>query len=145
MDTTPPFDLAGVYSIVVDPAKTTTGSTTVALYDVPADYSGSTTVDGNGVLVPLNYVGQNGQVTFPGSQNQQVRVRVTGNSVGGFLTVKLMRGTPGGTLTLVAQAASSSSSFDLALQPLPATDTFTIIVDPDQLNTGSATISVTSS
>lgn len=131
---------SGTYAIVVNPAGLSTGSATLTLYDVPADASGSTTVDGSGVVLQMNAVGQNGQVTFSGSQNQQVRVRVTGNNIPGFTTVKLMRGT-----TLIAQAASSSGTFDLGLQTLPATDTYTIIVDPDALNTGNATVSVTSS
>ncbi len=130
--------VAGTYSILVDPSSTYTGSMTLTLYDV-VDFSGSTTVNGSSVLVTLNTLGQNGQVTFSGTSGQQVTVRVTSNTIAG-VTVKLLK--PDGSQ--LTSSFSSISSFNLTQQTLPTTGTYTIVIDPNGTNTGSMNVSVTS-
>jgi hypothetical protein len=96
-------------------------------------------VGGSSVSVPLNTPGQNGQVTFSGTSGQQVTVRVTSNTIVG-VTVKLLK--PDGSQ--LTSSFSSSSSFNLAQQTLPATGTYTIVIDPSVSNTGSMSVSLTS-
>lgn len=129
----------GTYTILVDPVNTVTGSITLDLYDV-VDVTGTTMVGGSAVTVAIATPGQNGQLTFSGTAGQQVTVRMTGNTIGGQTTVKLLR--PDGTTltTMISQA----SSFNLATQTLATTGTYTIIVDPSGANTGSINVSVTS-
>ncbi len=50
----------GTYSIFVDPASRATGSLTVTLYTVPADFSGTITPGGSAVTVTTTTPGQTG-------------------------------------------------------------------------------------
>lgn len=128
----------GTYSVIVDPVNFNTGSLTLTLYDVPADASNSTTVNGSGVTVTTTVPGQNAEVTFSGTSSQLVTVRITSNSMG-FTTVKLLK--PDGTQ--LTQFTSSSTSFNLLQQTLPTTGTYKVVADPSGTNTGSITVAVT--
>lgn len=129
----------GTYKVFVDPVNFNTGSLTLTLYDVPADASNSTTVNGSGVTVSTTVPGQNAEVTFSGTSSQQVTVRITSNSMGA-VTVKLLK--PDGTQ--LTSSVSSSTSFNLSSQTLPTTGTYKVTVDPSGTNTGAITITVTS-
>ena len=133
----------GTYSVVVDPNSANTGNTTVTLYNVPADTTGSVTINGDPVPVNLSTPGQNGSLTFTGAQNQQVTVHVTGNGMGS-VRVKLLSSDG---QTVLAQALSSGASFNLlpATLPTAGTATYTITIDPQSANTGTLNISVTGS
>ena len=128
----------GTHAIAIDPHGANTGTLTFTLYDVPADVTGTLTVGGAAVPVTITTAGQNGSLTFSGTQGQQVTVRMTSNSVSN-LNVKLLK--PDGSQ--LASATSSSSSFNLATQTLPTTGTYTVTLDPAQWNTGSVTVQVT--
>ena len=45
LDVTNPLTLAGTYTVLIDPNDASTGSTTVMLYDVPADATGILTIN----------------------------------------------------------------------------------------------------
>jgi YD repeat-containing protein len=140
-----PLPTSGTYTVLVDPNSANVGDTTVTLYSVPADTTGSVTINGQ-PPVPLTLVtGQNGSLTFTGTQNQQVTVRVTGNTMGS-VNVKL-KFVSGGSETILAQATSSGSNFDLLPATLPAqgTATYTITIDPQSANSGTLNINVTGS
>jgi YD repeat-containing protein len=127
------------YKLFVNPSGNATGTVTLRLYDVPADFTGSATINGSGVTVPLSTPGQNGTVTFSGTAGQQVNVHLTSNSIPG-VTVKLLK--PDGTQ--LTSTISGSSSFNLWSSPqtLPTTGTYTIVIDPSGANTGSITVTV---
>jgi hypothetical protein len=129
----------GTYSILINPASIATGSLTLTLYDVPADVSDTVSINGQAVGVPIAVPGQNGSLTFSGTQSQQLTVHVTNNSIGS-VTVTL-RKPDGSSLT---QSSSSSSSFNLSTQTLPVSGTYTVSIDPSQWRTGSMDINVTS-
>lgn len=128
----------GTYTVVLDPLSANTGSITLTLYDVPADASGTLTVNGAAVPVTTTAPGQNGALTFTGTSGQQVTVHVTGNTMG-IVTVKLLK--PDGTT--LTSTASSSSSFNLPSQTLATTGTYTVTIDPFQTNVGSMNVQVT--
>ncbi len=133
---------AGTYSVLVDPVSLAVGSLTLTLYNVPADATGSVTIGGSAANVTITTPGQNGAVTFSGTSGQQVTVHVTNNpwlSLFGGVTVKLLNGT-----TVLTSTSSSASSFDLSPVTLPATGTFTIVIDPVSTETGSISVGVTS-
>jgi hypothetical protein len=109
------------------------------LYTVPADLSGSVTINGGAAAVPLNPPGQNGSVTFSGTANQQVTVRVTNNTIA-WVKVTL-RKPDGSTLTSLA---SGAGSFNLSQVTLPVNGTYSIFINPDAALTGSLNVSVTS-
>jgi YD repeat-containing protein len=129
---------SGTYTIVVDPASTATGSLTLTLHDVPADTTGTISIGGSAVDVPLSTPGQNGTLTFSGTSGQQVTVRMTGNTFGS-LTVKVLK--PDGTQ--LTATTSSAASFNLSTQTLPTTGTYTVVIDPASWNTGTVSITVT--
>ncbi len=141
IDTTT-LPVAGTYRIVVDPVDWATGNLPLTLYDVPADVSGSVTINGSGFTLPMNAVGQNGFVTFSGTQGQTARVHISSNTVNGFLDVSLVQLLPGGGETVLTSAAGLSSAFDLPTQTLPATGDYKVVVSPRGTATGSATVSV---
>jgi len=130
--------VTGTYSIFVDPYMSNTGSLTLTLYDVPADATNSTTVNGSAVGVTTTVAGQNANVTFSGTSSQQVTVRITNNTMGA-VTIKLLK--PDGTQ--LTSTTSSSSSFNLTSQTLPTTGTYKVTIDPSGTNVGSISVAVT--
>ena len=128
----------GTYSVFVDPGAAATGTVVLNLYTVPADLSGTLTINGSAVGVTLSTPGQNGSYTFSGTASQQVTVRVTSNTMSVVVTLKKPDGT---TLT---SKTSSASSFNLTQQTLPTTGTYTVVVDPQTSSTGSLNVAVTS-
>jgi hypothetical protein len=123
----------------VNPVREAVGSLTLTLLDVPPDTTGSVAVGGPSVAVALGTPGQNGSLTFDGAASTHVTVRMTGNSFG-RVAVRLVA--PDGTL--LAHATSAAATFKLPPQTLPATGTYTIVVDPSGANTGLVNVSVTS-
>ncbi len=115
-----------------------TGSLTLTLYDVPADTTGTVSLGGP-TTVALATPGQNGTLAFAGTSGQQITVRLTSNSFG-WLTVRLLR--PDGTV--LTSQVDFAGSFNLSTQTLAVTGTYTIVIDPSDVNTGSIIVSVTS-
>ncbi len=129
---------SGVYSILVDPQSSDTGSMTLDLYDVPADVGGTITLGGPAVDVSITVPGQNASLTFSGTAGQQATVRVSGSTMS-CVRVTLLK-PDGSSLTTTF---TCSGTFNLATQTLPVTGTYTITVDPSGANTGSMSLSVT--
>lgn len=130
----------GTYTVTLDPLNDgTVSGATLTLYDVPPDIIGSIVINGAGVPISITTPGQNALLTFPGAANLVVTVNVTGNSMGN-VTVQLKRAN-GTTLTT---RISVAATFSLNPQTLPATEVYTIFVNPFQENTGTLTLTVTS-
>ena len=136
---------SGTHTIFVDPVGTNTGNVTLNLYDTAADVTGSLTINGGTTGVTTTTPGQNAAYTFAGTASQQITVRVTNRdfntptNVGSSVTVKLVRAYG----TVLTSSTSFGSTFNLATQTLPATETYTVLIDPPSANTGSLTVSVT--
>jgi hypothetical protein len=129
----------GTYTIRVNPTPYT-GSLTLTLYLVPADFSGSVQIGGTPPLTVTTTVpGQNASVTFGANAGQAATVKVTNNAMGS-VTVSLI--SPGGsTLT---SSTSSAANFNLTSQTNLSQGTYTISINPAGTNTGSLGINVTS-
>ena len=70
--------VTGTYQFLLDPTGNGTGTTAFTLYNkVPADFSGTTAADATGRPVSTTVPGQNGALTFSGSQNDRVRLVVS--------------------------------------------------------------------
>ena len=129
----------GTYTVVVDPRTYFTGSITVSVYAVSADQSASLTV---GTQLPLSFAssspGQNASVTFAGTSGQHMSLNVSTVTIGSSLTsgtnVTILK--PDSTVLTGATAVGTPGKF---FEPvtLPATGTYTILVDPQGSNTGS--------
>jgi hypothetical protein len=134
--------LTGTYSVVVDPSSTNTGSATLTLHDVPPDVSGSIEAGGASVGVALGTPGQNARLTFPGATGQRVSVEIAAVSIGTSIccsaTVAILK--PDGK-TLASTSVGTNGGF-LDAATLPAAGTYTILVDPQGTNFGSATLTL---
>jgi hypothetical protein len=126
------------HTVRVDPTGANTGSVTLKLYDVPADLTGTLTINDPATSLSLGTPGQNAIYTFSGSASQQVTVRITDNTIGS-VTVKLKKSDG----TVLTSSTSIFSGFNLATQTLPATDTYTVLVDPTNAGSGSIKVRVT--
>jgi hypothetical protein len=127
----------GTYALLLDPTLLYTGDKTVTLYNVPADATGTLTVNGAAVPVSIGVSGQNAQYTFSGTSGQAITVRVA-NSTVGCLTVNLFR--PDNVW--VATLSPCGATGNLAHTPT-MTGTYTVTVDPSGANTGTFDLSVT--
>jgi hypothetical protein len=104
---------------------------------VPADPTGTLTINGASAAVSLGVPGQNAQYTFAGTSGQAITVRVA-NSTVGCMTVNLFR--PDGAFVVGMSPCGASGN----LPHTPTmTGTFTVKVDPSGANTGTLDLSVT--
>lgn len=130
---------AGTYSLFVDPSTNLTGSTGLTVYYFQ-DVTGSVTVGGSALPVQTVAAGQNANITFAGTAGQQVTVRLTGNTFNSAApTVALLRQNG----SILTSGGSTQTSFNLTTQTLPATETYTIKINPQFRTTGNITVQVT--
>jgi hypothetical protein len=132
----------GTYKIVVDPTSYATGSVTLALYDVPADFTSSITPGGSAVTATMNIRGQNGSVTFSGTAGQRIAVLGAGMMGQVSLTcdVNVSILNPSGSVLAPATCVENSGFVDT--KTLPVTGTYTIVVDPAQWAIGDVTLTL---
>jgi len=124
----------GTHAILADSWNAETGNMTLTLYDVPADVTGSLTINGATVPVALTGPGQKAVFTFSATAGQAFTVRGN-NSTMGCVTILLQN--PGG-------GTSSSPCGNWTLGQTPSSSvTYTVTIDPQGANTGSVDLSVT--
>lgn len=128
----------GTYKIYIDPFGDSTGAITTALYTV-VDATGTITIDGPSLPVTLSTPGQNGRYTFTGNTGQQITLRMTSVTIPGTNTVSLLN--PDGTALVSYYNFTTSGGF-IDTKTLPATGTYTIIVNPEEANTGNVTLTL---
>ena len=129
---------SGTYTILVDPQATATGGVTLTLYDVPVDASATTSPGGSGPSVTTTVPGQNARVTFAGGAGQRVSVKVSGMTLSAAYVSVL---NPGGS-TLAPPIYVGTSGGFVDTRSLPSAGTYTVVVDPQAMATGSATVTV---
>jgi RHS repeat-associated protein len=135
----------GSYTMLLTGAVGFSGSTTLQVYDVPADISGAIVAGGSAVTLTTTAPGQKARYTFQGTQGQRVSLAVTNNtlvatpglpSVPPAVFVSIRK--PSG-LDLVAPTGVGTSGFIDAVT-LPVTGTYTVFAGPEAWATGSATL-----
>ena len=132
----------GVYTLVIDPVGSATGTLTIRLHDVPPDV---TDVLGAGTpsSVTLAAPGQNAKLAFSGTVGDRISVTVSGVTVGGSnccgVNVSLLSPT-GTTLAMVSNVGSSGGFIDA--MTLAATGTYTVLVDGIGGQTGDAAVRI---
>ena len=132
-----PWD--GEYRILVDPQGSDVGSLTLTLYDVPPDVSGSISPGGPPVTVTAGPVpGQNALLSFSGLAGQRVSLSVSGVTIGSSACCSAKVSIPG----LVGQTPFGTKGVFVDTKVLPATGTYTILVDPSKTDLGSATVTL---
>lgn len=128
--------VAGVYSILVNPQSSNTGSVTVTLNDVSADVTAPATVGGSSATVTTT-AGQNARLTFEGTAGQRVSVN-SSSTFGGCWNLGIYK--PDGTQ--LTNVFNCSSSIFIEPQTLPVSGTYTLLIDPSGAATGQATVTL---
>jgi YD repeat-containing protein len=132
---------AGAYTILLDPTGANIGSATLTLYDVPNDITGSITPGGSAITVTTTTPGQNAQLSFSGTANQRVSLRLSGVSLtGGNNSAYVYIKKPDGN-TLASLLVVSSTGY-MDMQTLPSAGAYTVLLDPIDVNLGSATLTL---
>jgi hypothetical protein len=127
----------GTHTIVADPDSMRSGSVRLTLYEVDNDVTGTLVINNPATPVSVT-ISQVAQLTFAGTQGQQVSVRLTGNTMG-YTTVVLKK--PDGSR--LTSTGTSGTTFNLTTQTLPTTGTYTVLIDPSGTATGSINVRVT--
>ncbi len=130
----------GTYSVLVDPTGANVGSATLNLYDVPADITGPIIPGGAAVTVTTTTPGQNARLTFVGTAGQRISLKITGISLtggNGYAYIYLKK--PDNST--LAQVFTLGSGF-IDVQTLPTTGTYSVLFDPTEANTGTATLTL---
>ncbi|HEX2051789.1 MAG TPA: VWA domain-containing protein [Actinomycetota bacterium] len=127
----------GTYTILVDPNSSYTGNATLTLHDVPPDASGAIAPGGDPQTVTTTVPGQNAKLTFDGVQGRRISLKVTGSTLSQAY-VRVYR--PDGVELANAPFGTSGTFIDV--KTLPATGTYSILVDPSNSYVGSATVTL---
>jgi hypothetical protein len=134
----------GTYTVTVDPQGNSTGSATLSLYNVPADASGSITINGSAQSLSMTVPGQNGKLTFNAGAGQDLFLDITSMTIGesGCCSAKLSILKPDGTkLMFPTSIGTSGGSFDTTTT---VAGVYTIVVDPISSATGDITLQLSS-
>ncbi len=131
--------VTGTYSILVDPRSAMLGNITITL---SSEVNLPITIDGSAVSLSFTRVGQNARLTFSGTAGQQVSIGASGSNIGfsnwgTWLSAK----NPDGS-TLLAVADVGSDGYGSNTLSLPATGTYSILVDPRNAMIGNITITL---
>jgi hypothetical protein len=127
----------GTYTVQVDPNGTNIGSTTLTLYDVPPDVSGTIVPGGSDVTVAVATPGQNVGLTFSAASGQRVSLKASNSTIASGV-LRILK--PDGT-TLGSSGFTNPGGFLDALT-IPVTGTYTVQVDPNGTNIGSITLTL---
>ena len=134
----------GRYKILVDPQATSTGSMTLTLYDVPPDVSTTITPGGAPVTVTTGPMpGQNALVRFDGVAGRRISVLLSNVTIGTSTCcsarVSILK--PDGSTLVFATPFGTTGGF-VDTKTLPVSGTYTILVDPQLTDVGSATLTL---
>ncbi|HEY7195619.1 MAG TPA: hypothetical protein VH306_00360 [Gaiellaceae bacterium] len=134
------LSLDGTYTVKVDPLAMGVGSVTLTLYEVPLDASGNLTL-GTPSTFETTVPGQNVGATFAGTAGHRVTLELSSVSLGtaSSLEAKVWIRSPDAT-QLFAPVLVGSAGKLFEPVALPATGTYTVVVDPQDLRTGSVTV-----
>jgi hypothetical protein len=136
-----PWTFARGQTIQTERAGPDVGNVTVTLFDVPPDVTRMATVGGPAVDITTEQPGQNGIVTFAGTDGERVAVRVARNTINAVM-VRLL-GADG--RTVIGSTTSTAATFDLPDLTLPSTGFYSVIVDPVGMNVGSLSVAIAGS
>ncbi|MDT5268361.1 MAG: hypothetical protein QOH49_547 [Acidobacteriota bacterium] len=125
----------GTYTIIVDPENTNTGSLSLTLYDATDVSAGTITPGGAAVTATTTTPGQNARLTFAGTAGQRVSLSISAVTIGGSY-ISILK--PDGTQLGYVYSGTGGAFYDT--QTLPVDGTYTILLDPSDTNTGSATL-----
>ncbi|MGH9240431.1 MAG: hypothetical protein ACRD3G_20485 [Vicinamibacterales bacterium] len=129
----------GNYKLTIDPSGTASGTVSVALYEF-TDITGAISLTGAPVTLPLLTPGQNARLTFAGVAGQLLSSSLTAVAPAAFVGSFYfeIRKPDGGFVASGSSCCGYSLGFldTLPLPALPASGTYTLVVNPDDIATG---------
>ncbi|SBT46045.1 pre-peptidase C-terminal domain-containing protein [Micromonospora narathiwatensis] len=131
--------VSGTYTILLNPDGMYTGAVTLRLYDVPADAAATATVGGAPVTLTTTDPGQNAVLSFAGTAGQRISVQGSGGTYGTYNATAVIRKPDGSNLGGSAYCGATCF-FDVTT--LPVSGTYTILLNPDGMYTGTVTLQV---
>jgi hypothetical protein len=134
----------GTYTLWIQHRNGNTGSATIQLSSVPADFTAPITAGGAALRVPSTgntAPGQNASLTFNGTAGQKVSISVSNATYTPFTACYVSLKDPGGSTLSSGQCGAGSSGF-IDTVTLAANGTYTLFVDPQGAATGSTTIAL---
>jgi YD repeat-containing protein len=136
----------GTYTLLVQHSGQYFGSETLQLNSVPADFTGSLTVNGGAIQVPdtgNTAVGQNASVTFTAAAGQSLKINISSSTYTPASACQLTLKNPSGGVVFNGFNCGNGAGTPISVTA-GAAGTYTLLVDPQGANTGSVSISVTS-
>ncbi|WP_433728020.1 VWD domain-containing protein [Actinoplanes sp. CA-051413] len=130
---------AGTYTITINPSNAETGTTTLAIYTVPADVAVAVPTNGTATGVTTTAPGQNAKATFTATANQRVFITCTETTGLGSVNYALLD--PAGTTVKTTSSCLSTGTLVDTLT-LTAAGTYTITINPDNAETGTTTLAI---
>jgi hypothetical protein len=128
----------GTYAIVIDPSDVLTGAATLTLYDVPADV-GQVLTSGVQAQAVTSVPGQNARFSFQGTAGQKISFAASSLTIPNYTPVTIYR--PDGTY-LTSMSVAQGDSLLVDVQSLPVTGTYTVLMDPQGVSTGSLRVTL---
>jgi RHS repeat-associated protein len=129
----------GTHTVFVDPYLADVGSATLTLYKIPADVTGSITIDGPPLTVTIPTAGQNATISFSGNAGQDVSLEITDvNNPLGYVHVYILDPSQNIIGSTLVNEFDQDGHIDSV--SLPVTGTYAIVVDPELDGTGSLTL-----
>ena len=129
----------GTYTVWVNHHGTNAGSEAIQLNSVPADVTGTITVDGGTVTTTTTATGQKAFLTFSGTAGQQLYMDTTNLTGTAFPDVGILD--PNGNWVTEYGAGAPNSSFNwyTGLLTLSLTGTYKVAIEPTNQGTFGAT------
>jgi YD repeat-containing protein len=132
--------VTGTYTLFVDPYLLNTGGLTLLL---SSEIVGSIALDGATFPLSVTRAGQNARLTFDGTAGQRVSLALTGVAMGtGCCPAAAYILKPDGTTLTWSYFGVSGWVIDAPA--LPVSGTYAVFVDPQGINTGNATLTLSS-
>ncbi len=125
------FPTTGTYTLIVQPDGISTGSLTLTVYEAP-NVTGTITptTEGESKTVTISVPGQYARITFPGTEGQTITLKARESTIAKTSMSVL---NPEGSKISEAYFGSEVSVEDT----LSATGTYTILLEPEGVDTGS--------
>jgi YD repeat-containing protein len=131
----------GTYYISVSSANGSSGSITLSVLDAPAEQTGTITLDGPPVTVTTTTPGENFRLTFSGQANQLVTVLFNFSSSFANSCHDLRVLGPDG-FPIRASFPCFTNNAQMGFITLPASGTYTIVVDTSGPGVGTTTVTL---
>jgi hypothetical protein len=134
--------LAGTYTLMMDPRDVSVGGATFALTPVLQNARATITIGGPPVRLATTTPGQNAELTFSGEGGKKVHLAVSGISTSGSGTCPIFSILlPDGSDLLAPQSVCASSYFAEGVL-LPASASYTVLMNPQGDSVASATFAL---